>query len=141
LKKFLVLAFDSLVSYIIIYQIASQVLFFGINYSRIIKIIIKLQFFLVADGKSVNESLLIDSDVIGKPLSDANDTLTLDDDIFRDAFNATDGGRKDPIEGNLFEGDISGVHLVTRLAKRTILKLILISKKLMNLTQYKLLQN
>jgi hypothetical protein len=65
-----------------------------------------------------DELSLIDRDVAGPPLSDGDDddvvlpTLdngvdvsTLDNDVFR-------ASTKDPIEGDLFEGDISGVRIV-----------------------------
>ncbi len=68
----------------------------------------------VDDINHVDEMSLIDRDVIGQPLSDADDVEIIDEDVWRNALNATDGGRKDPIEGGLFEGDISGVRLVSR---------------------------
>ncbi len=68
----------------------------------------------VEDGNHIDEMSLINRDVIGIPLSDADDMEIIDEDVWRDALNATDGGRKDPIEGDLFEGDISGVRLVSR---------------------------
>ena len=70
------------------------------------------------DGESddqigVNETSLIDRDVVGEPLSDADELATFEDDVWRDALNVTNN-EKDPIEGIHFEGDISGVRLVSR---------------------------
>ncbi len=65
------------------------------------------------DETDVNETSLIDRDVVGEPLSDADELATFEDDVWRDALNVTNN-EKDPIEGIHFEGDISGVRLVSR---------------------------
>ena len=76
------------------------------------------QFLLIStkDEHGDDELSLIDRDVAGPPLSDDDDVVlptldngvdvsTLDNDVFR-------ASAKDPIEGDLFEGDISGVRIV-----------------------------
>ena len=72
------------------------------------------------DEMTNDDLSLIDQDVAGEPLSDDDDDATLasttendadasvqENDVFRSST-------KDPIEGDLFEGDISGVRIVAK---------------------------
>ena len=49
-----------------------------------------------------DEQSLIERDVIGDPLSDADHLEIFDDDFWRDALNVTQN-EKDPIEGTVRE--------------------------------------
>ena len=71
------------------------------------------------DEMTNDDLSLIDQDVAGEPLSDDDDATLVsstendadasvqENDVFRSST-------KDPLEGNLFEGDISGVRIVAK---------------------------